>query len=77
MVGGGFIHAVDQVGCATAGLGTQAGCRVPFVRTNGGDLTFREFPHFVGRGRKWRLQGPILTNNAKFGLINDWRARYG
>ena len=74
---GGLIHAPGIVGCVAAGLGSQAGCHVPFMRTNGCDPSFREFSNFVGRGRYGRLRCPILSRHEKFSLITDRRASRG
>ena len=71
----GLIHALGIVGCVAVDLRAQAGCRMPFMGANSGYPSLREFPNFVGRGRKGRLRGPILPRHAKFRLIDDRRAR--
>ena len=68
--GRGFRRALDIVGCIPPGLENQAGSHMPFMGTNGGDPSFREFPYSVGRVRKGSPEFPTLATRAAFCLIN-------
>ena len=65
--GRGSVDALN-VGCVPTGWAAQAGGHVPFMGTNGGDPSFREFPYSIGRRHMGRPQCPIVSARAGLGL---------